>query len=102
MSGLACAETERRCDMSSLSTADLRRMCAAVDKSHLAESAGSMPLSVLAALRELVPCDDITYQVMDPVREVICEVRTLAPETESDTDGTEDLFWQVFRNSPAC
>ena len=85
-----------------LSTADLRRMCAAVDKSHLAEPAESMPLSVLEALRDVVPCDDITYQVMDPVREVVTEVRSLVPETESDADGTEDLFWRVFRNSPAC
>ena len=85
-----------------LGTADLRRMCAAVDKSHLAEPAESMPLSVLAALRELVPCDDITYQVMDPVREVVREVRSLVPGTESDTDETEDLFWRVFRSSPAC
>ena len=84
----------------SLGTADLRRLCAAVDKSQLAQPGESMPVSVLEALRELVPCDDVSYQVMDPTREVIREVRSLEPD-ESDND-SEELFWRVFRTSPAC
>jgi DNA-binding CsgD family transcriptional regulator len=84
----------------SLNTADLRQLCAAVDKSQLAEVGESMPRSVLAALRELIPCDDVTYQVMDPVREVVSEVRSL--ETGVDEQDAEELFWRAFRTSPAC
>lgn len=83
-----------------LAVADLRRLCAAVDKNHLAQPGGSMPLSVLEALRELVPCDDVSYQVMDPIRESVHEIRSLEPD-ETDT-GAEELFWRVFRTSPAC
>jgi DNA-binding CsgD family transcriptional regulator len=87
----------------SLGTTDLRRLCAAVDKSHLAQPGESMPLSVLEALRELVPCDDVTYQVMNPFREMVLEVRNLVPvESEGDGGETEELFWQVFRTSLAC
>jgi hypothetical protein len=55
-----------------VSTADLRRLNAAVDKEHLNQP-GDTLRAVLEALRELVPCDDITYQVMDPVREIFLE-----------------------------
>jgi DNA-binding CsgD family transcriptional regulator len=88
-----------------LTTADLHRLCAVVDKSHLGQPGDSLPLSVLEALRELVPCDNITYQVMDPAREVVCEVRALlgADTGESESDrGSEELFWRIFRSSPSC
>jgi DNA-binding CsgD family transcriptional regulator len=82
-----------------LTTADLRRLCAVADKSHLDQPGDSLPVSVLEALRELVPCDKITYQVMDPVREIVCEVRDLAG---CAGHGAEEFFWRIFRSLPSC
>ncbi len=87
----------------SVGAADLRELCAVVDKNHLTQPGESLPSSVLQALAELVPCDDITYQVMDPIREIIFEARDLSgPESETDSQGIEALFWRTFRSSLAC
>ena len=88
-----------------ISTTDLHRLCAVVDKTHLNQPGDTLPTSVLKALRELVPCDDITYQVVDPTREIVVESRDLygsIPYLESDESRVEEFFWRIFRTSPAC
>jgi DNA-binding CsgD family transcriptional regulator len=88
-----------------VSTADLRQLCAVVDKDHLNQPGDTLPVSVLEALRELVPCDDITYQVMDPVREIFLECYELygnIPYLETDESRLHEFFWQTFRTSPSC
>src|SRR4051812_13173900 len=88
-----------------VTTADLRRLCAVVDRAHLDEPGETLPASVLEAVRELVPCDDITYQVMDPVHETFLSAWELdgqVPCLEPDEGRLAEFFWQVFRSSLAC
>jgi hypothetical protein len=49
-------------------TRDLQRLCAVVDKAHLTASTEAVPHTLLVALRDLVPCDEISYQVIAPGR----------------------------------
>jgi DNA-binding CsgD family transcriptional regulator len=54
---------------------------------------------------DLVPCDEITYSVMDTERQKTLDVHDLhgdLPCQEPDEDRLTALFWQTFWSSPAC
>ncbi|HEY4669174.1 MAG TPA: LuxR C-terminal-related transcriptional regulator [Tepidiformaceae bacterium] len=52
------------------------------------------PLDFLARLRDLVPCDAITYQELDPHQQRFYSMVEFPSETES-TEGDEDAYWRV-------
>ncbi len=87
-------------------TKDLRRLCAVVGQAQQPEQpAERFPTSVLEALRDLVPCDDITYQVMDPSRESVIYLQELADDQtclEPDEERLTTFFWRSFWASQAC
>jgi DNA-binding CsgD family transcriptional regulator len=62
---------------------------------------------VLAGLRELIPCDDITFQLMD-VGEQRLEVQCVGDDGPQHQElvGAEDeftsMFWQEFWNDDGC
>lgn len=88
-----------------LRMADLRRLRAVTDPAHGADADHPMPDSVLAAVAELVPCDQITYQVLNPVEQVyLVEQEVGAPGTclETDLDRLEEFFWEAFWSTPVC
>jgi DNA-binding CsgD family transcriptional regulator len=86
-------------------TRDLRRLCAVVDRAHLASSDEAIPHSVLEALRDLVPCDEISYQVLVPRRNTFVRSQDLVGtpcELEKDADRFEEFFWTAYWSSLVC
>jgi DNA-binding CsgD family transcriptional regulator len=84
---------------------DLRRLLTAVDQADTGESDQAMPSSVLEALTELVPADEISYCVMDPARHTHLEMHELhgdLPCLEPDEARLEEFFWDTFQESLAC
>jgi DNA-binding CsgD family transcriptional regulator len=85
-----------------LSATGLRRLLEVVDP--VAHDGGGeyVPDSVLAALAELIGCDDATFQVMDVRRkQVDCQV--FGPGEEAgDSPELLEIFWRSFWDSPAC
>jgi hypothetical protein len=80
-------------------TKDLQRLCAVVDKAHLSGSDETLPSSMLEALRELVPCNSVTYQVMDPASELCMggvEVGDRPPCLEPNEERQDAFFWPMF------
>jgi DNA-binding CsgD family transcriptional regulator len=87
-------------------TQDLHRLCAVVDDAaHSSEPGRTLPRSVLEALNELVPCDEITYWVMDPHREIDLEAQDLNDDplgVGPDDDPLTAFFWRIFWSSLPC
>jgi DNA-binding CsgD family transcriptional regulator len=84
---------------------DLHRLLTAVDQANTVESEQTMPHSVLEALSDLVPSDEITYSVMDPERETHLKMRELngdLPCLEPDENRMAEFFWDTFHDSMAC
>jgi DNA-binding CsgD family transcriptional regulator len=91
-------------DRLGIGTKDLQRLCAVTDKAHLSGTDRVVPRSVLEALRDLVPCDEITYLELDPASESI-DMREFAGTTsclEPDVTRFRQFFWHSFWSSPAC
>jgi DNA-binding CsgD family transcriptional regulator len=86
-------------------TGDLRRLCAVVDRSHLTDSVEAVPHSLLVALRDLVPCDEISYQVSAPGRHESLYGQDLVGKPcglEHDPDRFEEFFWLAYWSSLVC
>lgn len=89
----------------SVTTPDLRRLCAVVDEAHWTGCVEGVPHSLLEALNDLVPCDEITYQVSVPARREFVYLQdydgTVA-SLEPDEARFDEFFWQVFWSSLVC
>jgi DNA-binding CsgD family transcriptional regulator len=85
-----------------LSATGLRRLLGAVDPVAHDGDGEYVPDSVLAALAELIGCDDVTFQVMN-VRRKQVDAQVIGPD-EEDGAAPEllELFWRSFWDSPAC
>jgi DNA-binding CsgD family transcriptional regulator len=82
-------------------TADLRRLRDVTDPAHVADDGGTLPGSVLEALRALIPCDQVTYEVMEPHQHLWIENRDLI-ESDYEVVLDDDFFWEAFWSSPVC
>ena len=86
-------------------TKDLRRLSAAVDPAHLGAPGDGLPTSVLAAVRDLVPCDSVSFLAIDPARGAFLIEHNLEPDPpfpESDPVRVEEFFWRTYRSSRSC
>jgi DNA-binding CsgD family transcriptional regulator len=84
---------------------DLHRLLTAVDQANTSESEQTVPHSVLVALSDLVPCDEISHSVLDPERETHLELHELhgdLPSLEPNEARLEAFFWYTFQESLAC
>ncbi|WUJ72989.1 response regulator transcription factor [Kribbella soli] len=82
---------------------DLRRMLDVVDHQRWGGAGQEFPREVLRGLRELIPADDITFQVSRPHDRVFIgleELSTLPPEDEED--GWDELFWKLYWRHKTC
>lgn len=81
---------------------DLRTMFDVIDRGRQAGPDEVYPRELMRALAELIPADDITFQVSRPLdREFIAYEEV----TEQDVDpgaGWEDLFWQSYWYDDVC
>lgn len=88
-----------------VSSRDLKRLCAVTDQSSLGNTSTAMPDAVLSAICELIPCDQISYQVFDPARRVYLVEQDFGLATrclEPDPIRMEKFFWEAFWASPIC
>ncbi len=90
---------------------DLRLLREIVAAPTTPDSADPLPDSAMQALATVIACDDISFQVMDPVRETTwCQTWTKT-DADADTDAADDgddagelerLFWAGFWECRAC
>jgi DNA-binding CsgD family transcriptional regulator len=80
---------------------DLRLLREIVAAPTTPESGDLLPDSAMQALAAVIACDDISFQVMDPVRETTwCQTWA---DVEADVDDQlERLFWAGFWQCRAC
>ena len=89
----------------SITTRDLRRLCAVVDKAHWAGCDQGVPHTLLQALNELVPSDEITYQVTVPTERRFIYLQDLDGTAccyEQDPQRFEEFFWPTFWSTLVC
>lgn len=83
-----------------VTTGDLRWLCALGDPLRLREAGHPWPPSVLADLQALVPCDLVTYQSHNPYGRMVTEWQgTSSSEDEGDSGDDADLenwFWDHY------
>jgi DNA-binding CsgD family transcriptional regulator len=90
-----------------LTDRDVRDLLAVLERSNSAGEGDFFYTDVLQGLRELIPCDDITFQLMD-VSEQRLRTQCLSDDgvQRDETVGAEDdftqMFWQEFWNDDGC
>lgn len=91
---------------------DLRRLLQLVDLAREAPDGWTMPAVVLAGLRELVPCTDISFPLLDPqARATVGGVYFEGGHTlhdlalavdDPDEDAADELFWREWATESGC
>lgn len=84
---------------------DLRRLLGLLAEAESADDQAEVPFSLLAGLRHVVPCDDITFQVMD-VRDGRprgpCLDDQGAHDLADNDPGLREEFWTAFWEPGGC
>jgi DNA-binding CsgD family transcriptional regulator len=81
---------------------DLRRMLDVVDCGRQAGPEELFPRGLLAALAELVPADEVTFQVSRPLDRVVVEVEEYGVEPDPLPQDWEELFWRSYWDGETC
>jgi DNA-binding CsgD family transcriptional regulator len=81
---------------------DLRRMLDVVDHHRWGGAGEEFPREVLRALRELIPADDITFQVSRPQDRVFIGLEELTGSPPGLDDDCDELFWQLYWRHKIC
>ncbi len=87
---------------------DVRHLVQLVEEGAEADDSWPFPSSVLIGLHEIVPCDDVTFQLMDARRQEVTglwvdgqgAVHDMAED--DDEGGLSDLFWSGFWEYGGC
>ena len=87
--------------------ADVRDLLAVFDRCSVADDGDIFYPDVLVGLRELIPCDDITFQLMNvgEQRTDILFVTDEGVQREHLVGGADEymqMFWQEFWNDDGC
>lgn len=90
-----------------LTDRDVRDLLGVLEPSDTPDDRDIFYSEVLRGLRELIPCDDITFQLMDVGEQRIrTQCMTDAGLQREETVGAEDeytqMFWQEFWNDDGC
>ncbi|MGW1344234.1 response regulator transcription factor [Kribbella sp. NPDC002412] len=81
---------------------DLRRMFDVIDRGREAGPDEVYPRELMRALAELIPADDITFQVSRPLEREFVALEEVTEEEVVIEDGWEELFWQSYWFADAC
>lgn len=89
-----------------ITDADLAKVLRVVEQAEPADGTELFYSSVLVALRDLVPCDDITFQLMDVRRRTatgVCVTDEGVSHTIEDTDpAAVEEFWAAYWGEGGC
>ncbi len=84
-----------------VTASDLRRLLDVVDPARAGEPGDHVPYSLLRDIADLVPCDDVTFQVQDPYHHTH-SVQGVVPDDCGDLDAELlELWWPAFWESCA-
>lgn len=86
----------------SVTTSDVRRLGELSDPRHRDQPGEYLPRSALEAVRSLVPCDDVTFQVQDVARRTVLGVQELEeyPSMSADDEvALDEVYWGHFWSS---
>ncbi|WP_433162587.1 response regulator transcription factor [Kribbella sp. CA-247076] len=81
---------------------DLRTMLDVIDRGREAGPDEVYPRELLRALAELIPADDVTFQVSRPLDREFVAYEEVTEEEVDSAPGWEDLFWRSYWDSEAC
>ena len=86
---------------------DVRDLLDVLERSHAADDDGIFYSQVLHGLRGLIPCDDITFQLMnvDEQRlrmQCVTDDGVQHEESVGGQDELSQMFWQEFWNDDGC
>ncbi|MFD3402909.1 response regulator transcription factor [Kribbella sp. NPDC058693] len=81
---------------------DLRRMLDVVDHQRWDSAGQEFPRDVLRALHELIPADDVTFQVSRPHDRVFIGLEELTSVPPGLDDDCDELFWRLFWRHKTC
>src|SRR3954467_14898252 len=81
---------------------DLRRMLDVVDHRRWAGPGREFPREVLRALRDLIPADDITFQVSRPHDRLFVGLEELTGQPTDLDDDSDELFWRLYWRHKIC
>lgn len=81
---------------------DLRRMFDVIDRGRQAAPDEVYPRELMRALTELIPADDVTFQVSRPVERELVASEEVTDNEVDPGDGWEELFWRSYWDTYAC
>jgi len=81
---------------------DLRRMFDVIERGRQAAPDEVYPRDLMRALAELIPADDITFQVSRPLDREFVAAEEVTENDADPGDGWEDLFWRSYWDTDAC
>jgi DNA-binding CsgD family transcriptional regulator len=81
---------------------DLRRMFEVIERGRDAGTDEVYPRALLRALTELVPADDVTFQVSRPVSREFVAYEEVTEQDVDPGDGWEELFWRSYWDDDVC
>jgi DNA-binding CsgD family transcriptional regulator len=92
---LAAWEVARMVERIGVSESDLRRLMDLVDRARCGQDGEYLPTSVLLDLADLLGCDEVDVQVMDPYARELAGLQT--PQGLAvDSEHLISLFWPAF------
>lgn len=85
-----------------VSERDLRRMLDVVECGRQADPDEVFPRQLMAALTELVPAEDVTFQLSRPLDHVVLGVEEYGVEPDPLPEGWEEVFWRSYWDGGVC
>jgi len=81
---------------------DLRQILDVVDSGRRADPEELFPRELLAALAELVPAEEISFQVSRPLDRAVVALEEFGIVPDPLPDGWEELFWRSYWEGDTC
>lgn len=86
---------------------DLRRMFDVIDRGRQTETGQTatgeeFPREVLRALRELIPAEDVSFQLSRPLDRELVALEEVTELPADLPDGWEELFWRSYWEDEPC
>ncbi|WP_432942551.1 LuxR C-terminal-related transcriptional regulator [Kribbella sp. CA-253562] len=81
---------------------DLRRIFDVIDRGRQSGPGEEFPREVLRALGELIPADDVSFQLSRPLERQVLALEEVTELPVDLPDGWEDLFWHSYWDEEIC
>ena len=81
---------------------DLRRMLDVIDLGRQAGPDEVFPRELMRALAELIPADDVTFQICRPLDREFVAAEEVTELPVDPGDGWEDVFWHSYWDDETC